>query len=70
MVVDTQQLARRRERAMRRYTSPDQAQRFREPLVPIRKHFCPGRHRLSGSDHRTILSTRFAIWRDVTGVSA
>ena len=64
------QPTRQRERAMRRFRSPAQAQRFLEPFGPIREHFCPGRHRLSGSDHRTILATRFALWRDVTGVAA
>ena len=64
------QPTRQRERAMRRFRSPAQAQRFLEPFGPIWEHFCPGRHRLSGSDHRTILATRFAIWRDVTGVAA
>ena len=64
------QPTRQRERAMRRFGSPQQARRFLESFGPIREHFCPGRHRLSGSAHRTILATRFAIWRDVTGVAA
>ena len=55
---------------MRRYTSPAHAHRFLERFGPIREHFCPGRHRRSGSDHRTILATRFAIWPDVTGMAA
>jgi hypothetical protein len=55
---------------MRRFKSVGQAQRFLERFGPIREHFCPGRHRLSGSDHRAVLGTRFAIWQTVTGVAA
>ena len=50
---------RQRERAMRGFTSPAQPQRLPGPFGPIREHFCPGRHRLSASDHRAILATRF-----------
>lgn len=60
---------RQRERAMRGFTSPAQPQRLPGPFGPIREHFCPGRHRLSASDHRAILATRFAIWR-AAGVAA
>jgi putative transposase len=67
---NSHQPTRQRERAMRRFKSPTQTQRFLERLGSIREHFCPGRHRLSGSDHRAILRTRFATWRDVTGVAA
>jgi len=67
---NSHQPTRQRERAMRRFKSPVQAQRFLEPFGPIRQHFCPGRHRLSGSDYRAILVTRFASWREVTGVAA
>ena len=65
----SRQPTRQRERAMRPYKSPAQAQRFLALLGPIREHFCPGRHRPLGSAYRTILATRFAIWRDVTGVA-
>jgi putative transposase len=64
------QPTRQRERAMRRFKSPTQAQQFLEPFGLIREHFCPGWHRLSGSDHRAMLITRFATWRDVTGIAA
>ena len=67
---NSHQPTRLRERAMRRFKSPAQAQRFLEPFGFIREHFCPGRHLLSGSDRRAILVTRFAIWREVTGVAA
>jgi putative transposase len=67
---NSHQPTRQRERAMRRFKSPDQAQRFLERFGPIREHFCPGRHRLSGRDHRAILTTRFATWHDVTDIPA
>jgi putative transposase len=67
---NSHQPVRQRERAMRRFKSAEQAQRFLDPFGPIREHFCPGRHRLSGSDHRTILFARFAIWSDLAGAAA
>jgi putative transposase len=67
---NSHQPTRQRERAMRRLKSPEQAQRFLERFGPIREHFCPGRHRLSGRAQRAILARRFALWRDVTGVAA
>jgi hypothetical protein len=64
------QPTRQRERAMRRFKSPEQAQRFLEPFGPIREHCCPGRHRLSAGCYRAILALRFATWSDMTGVAA
>jgi len=60
---------RRRERAMRRFTSPAQPQRLLGPFGPIRELSCRGRHRLSASDHRAIPATRVARWR-AAGVAA
>ena len=67
---NSHQPTRQRERAMRRFKSPEQAQRFLEPFGPIREHFCPGRHRLAARCYRTILATRCATWHKVTGVAA
>ncbi len=67
---NSHQPTRQRERAMRRFKSPEQAQHFLEPSGPIREHFCPGRHRLSARAHRAILADRLATWREVTGVAA
>jgi putative transposase len=64
------QPTRQRERAMRRFKSPQQAQRFLEPFGPIREHFCPGRHRLPAQDYREVLAARFMTWHEVTGVAA
>jgi putative transposase len=67
---NSHQPTRQRERAMRRFKSPEQAQRFLERFGPIREHFCPGRHRLSASEYRATLTARFATWRAVAGVAA
>jgi putative transposase len=67
---NSHQPTRQRERAMRKFKSPAQAQRFLEPLGPIRDHFCPGRHRLPAGDYRTILRARFVTWHEATGVAA
>jgi len=69
-VENSHQPTRQRERAMRRFTSPEQAQRFLEPFGPIREHVCPGRHRLSARAHCAMLADRFATWREVTGIAA
>jgi len=67
---NSHQPTRQRERAMRKFKSPVQAQRFLEPFGPIRDHFCPGRHRLSAGRYRAILTARFATWHAATGVAA
>jgi len=67
---NSHQPTRQRERAMRRFKSPVQAQRFLEPFGPIREHFCPGRHRLSAAQYRVALRQRFVAWREVTGTAA
>lgn len=67
---NSHQPTRQRERAMRRFKSPEQAQRFLAPFGPIRAHFCPGRHRLSASHYREILACRFVVWHDVAGIAA
>ena len=64
------QPTRQRERAMRRFTSPEQAQRFLEPFGPLRAHVCPGRHRLSAACYWATLTKRFAMWGEVTGIAA
>ncbi len=67
---NSHQPTRQWERAMRRFTSPEQAQRLLEPFGPIREHFCPGRHRLPAARYRAILTTRFATWREGAGLAA
>jgi putative transposase len=55
---------RKRERAMQRFKSPEQAQRFLETFSAICNHFRPRRHRLSAGRYRQIMSERFQQWRD------
>ena len=59
---------RRRERVLQRFKSPEHAQQFLSPYGPISDHFRPRRHLLPASEYRTLLQTRFAEWRDVTGL--
>ena len=61
---------RRRERAMQRFKSPEQAERFLACFEPIRAHFCPRRHLLPAARYRAALATRFAVWRQVAGLTA
>lgn len=67
---NSHQPTRQRERAMRRFKSLQQAQRFLELFGPIREHFCPGRHRRLADVHRGALAGRFAVWREVAGMAA
>jgi putative transposase len=51
---NSHQPTRQRERARRRFRSPEQAQRFLEPFGPIREHFCPGPGQMTGASCGTI----------------
>ncbi len=55
---------------MQRFKSPERAQRFLACFEPIRGHFCPRRHLLPAARYRAELATRFAAWRQVTGLTA
>jgi putative transposase len=61
---------RKRERALQRFKSPAHAQRFLEPFSAVGNHFRPRRHRLPAPEYRQLLQTRFATWREVTGLQA
>ena len=56
---------RKRERAMQRFKSPEQAQPFLETFSAACNHFRPRRHRLSAGRYRQIMSERFQQWREV-----
>jgi putative transposase len=64
------QPTRQRERALRRFTSPGQALRFREPCRPTGAHVSPGRHRRSAAPYRAVLCRRCATWHAVTVTAA
>ncbi len=65
---NSHQPTRQRERTMRCFKSPGQAQRFLSACGPIRDHFCPRRHRLRAEEYRWERAQRFQVWTEVTGL--
>ncbi len=65
---NSHQPTRRRERAMKGFRSVGGAQRFLAAFSGISPHFRPRRHRMTAAHYRTEMTTRFAIWDQVTGV--
>jgi len=61
---------RRRERVLQRFKAPAHAQQFLSPYRPISDHFRPRHHLLPASEYHHLLRTRFAEWREVTGLRA
>ena len=57
-----------RERQMRRFKSPRQAQRFLSVHGPINNLFRLGRHLLSARHYHTLRTRAFVTWREVTGL--
>ena len=66
---NSHQPTRARERAMKRFTSAGQAQRFLSAFSGISPHFRPRRHRLTAEEYRREMGTRFATWNEVTGMA-
>jgi len=62
------QPTRQRERHMRRFKSPGQAQHFLAAHGPINNLFRLGRHLLPARHYRTLRAQAFAIWSEVTGL--
>ncbi len=60
------QPTRQRERQMRRFKSPAQAQRFLSVHGVIQNLFRVGRHLVSSANHRTLRDRSFGVWRQVT----
>ncbi len=67
---NSHQPTRERERRMRRFKSPGQAQRFLASYGPIASHFRPRRHHLTAVAYRETRAARFATWRAVIGTPA
>ena len=65
---NSHQPTRLREKKMRRFKSAKHAQRFLSAFRPIAGHFQPRRHRLSASEYRATLQSRFQMWDEVTRV--
>ncbi|MEV0696277.1 IS6 family transposase [Streptomyces sp. NPDC050388] len=64
---NSHQPTRQRERAMKRFTTPDHAQRFLSTFSGISPHFRPRRHPMTAPGHRAEMTIRFAIWDQATG---
>ena len=62
---NSHQPTRTRERRMRKFKSPGQAQRFLSAFEPIRNHFHPKQHQLTAQRYRKQLRQRFQDWREV-----
>ena len=67
---NSHQPTRIRERVMKRFASPGQAQRFLFAFSHIRGHFVPRRHLMSAPQWRTEMTNRFAVWDDITAAAA
>jgi putative transposase len=63
---NSHQPTRVRERRMRKFKSPGQAQRFLSTFEPIRGHFHPKQHQLTAQRYRQQLRQRFEEWGEVT----
>jgi putative transposase len=64
------QPTRVRERRMRRFKSPGQAQRLLSAFGPIRDHFHPKQHQRTATRYREQLRRRFEDWRDVARLNS
>jgi putative transposase len=53
---------------MKGFRSPGGAQRFLNVFSAVSPHFRPRRHRLTATEYRTEMATRFMIWDQVTGL--
>ena len=67
---NSHQPTRQRERATKRFRTPGGAQRSLAVFSVIFPHFRPRRHRLTADDYRTEMTRRFAVWNEVTGLTA
>jgi putative transposase len=67
---NSHQPTRQRERAMRRFKSSEQAQRFLAQFSLISGHFRLGRHRLTAERYRQEMASRFQTWREVSGLES
>ncbi|MGW3661323.1 IS6 family transposase, partial [Streptomyces sp. NPDC005151] len=63
------QPTRQRERAMKGFRSVGGAQRFLAAFSGISPHFRPRRHRMTATEYRTEMTTRFATWDQITGAA-
>ena len=62
---NSHQPTRERERRMRGFKSPGQAQRFVAAFGVIASFFRPGRHLLAAANYHEIMRRRFTQWHEV-----
>ena len=67
---NSHQSTRVRERVMKRFAWPGQAQRFLFAFGSIRQHFGPRRHLISAPEWRTEMTNRFAVWNQIITAAA
>ena len=67
---NSHQPTRERENRMRRFKSIGHAQRFLSAHGMVANHFRVARHALSAGNYRTIMTSRFNEWRDVTAAGS
>ncbi len=67
---NSHQPTRIRERVMKRFASPGQAQRFLFAFGSIREHFRPRRHLIGAPEWRTEMTNRFAVWNQIITAAA
>ena len=67
---NSHQSTRVRERVMKRFASPGQAQRFLFAFGSIRGHFRPRRHLISAPEWRAEMTNRFAVWNQIITAAA
>ena len=63
---NSHQPTRQRERRMKRFKSPRQAQQFLSAHGPIHQHAHPRRHRMSAAEYCAYRANAFAVWRQET----
>jgi putative transposase len=64
---NSHQPTRQRERPMKRFKSPRQAQPFLSAHGPIHQHSHPRRHRMSAAEYRAYRAQAFEAWKQETG---
>jgi len=67
---NSHQPTRTRERRMRKFKSPGQAQRFLSAFGPIRDYFHPKQHQLTAHRYRQLLRQRFDDWQEIVGLNS
>lgn len=68
LAENSHQPTRVRERRMRKFKSPGQAQRFLSAFGPIREYFHPKQHQLTAQSYRHQMRQRIEDWREIAGL--